>query len=411
MQGLDKNMYQFALLVLVNAFVGAMLGLERSIMPNFGKQEFGINANTALLSFIIAFGISKSLSNYAVAQLSKKLSRKTILIIGWIAALPVPFLLMYAPSWNWVIAANVLLGINQGLAWSATVIMKIDLVGSKNRGLAMGINEFAGYLSVGLATWLASSIALDYGYAFFPFIPGVIFSIAGLLTTVFLVKDTTHFVNAESLTSKVPLLQNVWKETTWKHQNLGSVTINGLVNNLNDGVVWGLLPVLLMQKGYGIGQIGIIAGIYPAVWGISQLFTGKLGDTHCKKQIITSGMFLQTLAIIILALSGSLSFLIFAAVLLGFGTALVYPNFLSVVAEGTHPTQRAESLSIFRLWRDSGYVFGAILSGILADSFGIANALFIVAAITAAAGMIANRRMCCTNKLFWKSDYCVPVEI
>ncbi len=411
MQGLDKNRYQFALLVLVNAFVGAMLGLERSIMPNFGKQEFGINANTALLSFIIAFGISKSLSNYAVAQLSKKLSRKTILIIGWIAALPVPFLLMYAPSWNWVIAANVLLGINQGLAWSATVIMKIDLVGSKNRGLAMGINEFAGYLSVGLATWLASSIALDYGYAFFPFIPGVIFSIAGLLTTVFLVKDTTHFVNAESLTSKVPLLQNVWKETTWKHQNLGSVTINGLVNNLNDGVVWGLLPVLLMQKGYGIGQIGIIAGIYPAVWGISQLFTGKLGDTHCKKQIITSGMFLQTLAIIILALSGSLSFLIFAAVLLGFGTALVYPNFLSVVAEGTHPTQRAESLSIFRLWRDSGYVFGAILSGILADSFGIANALFIVAAITAAAGMIANRRMCCTNKLFWKSDYCVPVEI
>jgi MFS family permease len=386
-----------------------MLGLERSIMPDFGKLEFGINANTALMSFIIAFGISKSLSNYAVAQLSKKLSRKTILIIGWIAALPVPFLLMYAQNWNWVIAANILLGLNQGLAWSATVIMKIDLVGSKNRGLAMGINEFAGYLSVGLAAWLASSIALDYGYAFFPFIPGVIFSIAGLLTTVFLVKDTTHFVNAESVTSKVPLLQNVWKETTWKHQNLGSVTINGLVNNLNDGVVWGLLPVLLLQKGYGIGQIGIIAGIYPAVWGISQLFTGKLGDTHCKKQIITSGMFMQTLAIIMIALAGSLSLLVLASVLLGFGTALVYPNFLSVIAEGTHPSQRAESLSIFRLWRDSGYVFGAILSGILADSFGIVNALFIVAAITATAGMIANRRMCCTNKLFWKSDYCVPV--
>lgn len=378
-------------------------------MPDFGKLEFGINANTALMSFIIAFGISKSLSNYAVAQLSKKLSRKTILIIGWIAALPVPFLLMYAQNWNWVIAANILLGLNQGLAWSATVIMKIDLVGSKNRGLAMGINEFAGYLSVGLAAWLASSIALDYGYAFFPFIPGVIFSIAGLLTTVFLVKDTTHFVNAESVTSKVPLLQNVWKETTWKHQNLGSVTINGLVNNLNDGVVWGLLPVLLLQKGYGIGQIGIIAGIYPAVWGISQLFTGKLGDTHCKKQIITSGMFMQALAIIMIALAGSLSLLVLASVLLGFGTALVYPNFLSVIAEGTHPSQRAESLSIFRLWRDSGYVFGAILSGILADSFGIVNALFIVAAITATAGMIANRRMCCTNKLFWKSDYCVPV--
>jgi len=409
MQGLPKNRYQFALLVLVNAFVGAMIGLERSIMPNFGKLEFGINANTALMSFIIAFGISKSLSNYTVAQLSRKLSRKTILIIGWIAALPVPFLLMYAPNWNWVIAANILLGINQGLAWSTTVIMKIDLVGTKNRGLAMGINEFAGYISVGLAAWLASSIALDYGYAFFPFIPGIIFSIAGLLTTIFLVKDTTQFVYEESLKSNIPLLKNVWKETSWKHQNLGSVTLNGLVNNLNDGVVWGLLPVMLMQKGFGIGQIGIIAGIYPAVWGISQLFTGKLGDSHCKKQIITSGMFLQAMAIISMAMASSYPLLIFSSVLLGIGTALVYPNFLSVIAEWTHPEQHAESLSIFRLWRDSGYVFGALLSGILADAFGIVDSLFIVAAITAIAGMVANRRMCCTNKLFWKSDYCVPV--
>lgn len=408
MQGLHKNRYQFALLVLVNAFVGAMLGLERSIMPNFGKLEFGINANTALMSFIIAFGISKSLSNYAVAQLSKKLNRKTILIIGWIFALPVPFMLMYAQNWNWVIAANIFLGINQGLAWSTTVIMKIDLVGSKSRGLAMGINEFAGYLSVGLAAWLASSIAMDYGYAFFPFIPGVIFSIAGLLITIFLIKDTTKFVHAESLTSNVPMLENVWKETSWRHRNLGSVTLNGLVNNLNDGVVWGLLPILLMQKGFGIAQIGIIAGIYPAVWGISQLFTGKLGDSHCKKQLITSGMILQALAIVIMALATTLPFLISASILLGLGTALVYPNFLSVIAEWTHPSQRAESLSIFRLWRDSGYVFGAILSGFLADAFGISNALFIIAALTAATGMIANRRMCCTNKIFWKSEYCIP---
>lgn len=408
MQGLHKNRYQFALLVLVNAFVGAMLGLERSIMPNFGKLEFGINANTALMSFIIAFGISKSLSNYAVAQLSKKLNRKTILIIGWIFALPVPFMLMYAQNWNWVIAANIFLGINQGLAWSTTVIMKIDLVGSKSRGLAMGINEFAGYLSVGLAAWLASSIAMDYGYAFFPFIPGVIFSIAGLLITIFLINDTTKFVHAESLTSNVPMLENVWKETSWRHRNLGSVTLNGLVNNLNDGVVWGLLPILLMQKGFGIAQIGIIAGIYPAVWGISQLFTGKLGDSHCKKQLITSGMILQALAIVIMALATTLPFLISASILLGLGTALVYPNFLSVIAEWTHPSQRAESLSIFRLWRDSGYVFGAILSGFLADAFGISNALFIIAALTAATGMIANRRMCCTNKIFWKSEYCIP---
>jgi len=408
MQGLEKNKFQFALLVLVNAFVGAMVGLERSIMPGFGKMEFGLSANAALMSFIIAFGISKSLSNYAVAQLSKKFNRKTILIIGWIVALPVPFLLMYAPGWNWVIAANILLGINQGLAWSSTVIMKIDLVGSKNRGLAMGINEFAGYLSVGLAAWLASSIASDYGYAFFPFIPGVIFAFAGLLISIFLVKDTTHFVHAESLTSKLPLLKNVWKETTWKHKNLGSVSLNGLVNNLNDGVVWGLLPMLLIQRGFGITQIGIIAAIYPAVWGISQLFTGKMGDTHCKKQIITAGMLLQALAILIVAIASSLPLLILASVLLGFGTALVYPNFLSVIAESTHPKQRAESLSIFRLWRDSGYVFGAILSGVLADAFGITYALFIVAAITALAGLIANRRMCCTTKLFWKSEYCIP---
>jgi len=408
MQGLEKNKYQFGLLVLVNAFVGAMVGLERSIMPGFGKLEFGLSANAALMSFIIAFGISKSLSNYAVAQLSKKFNRKTILIIGWIVALPVPFLLMYAPSWNWVIAANILLGINQGLAWSSTVIMKIDLVGSKNRGLAMGINEFAGYLSVGLAAWLASSIAADYGYAFFPFIPGILFAFAGLLISIFLVKDTTHFVHTESLTSKLPLLENVWKETTWKHRNLGSVSLNGLVNNLNDGVVWGLLPMLLIQRGFGITQIGIIAAIYPAVWGISQLFTGKMGDHYCKKQIITAGMLLQALAILMVAIASSLPLLILASILLGFGTALVYPNFLSVIAESTHPQQRAESLSIFRLWRDSGYVFGAILSGVLADAFGITYALFIVAAITAIAGIIANRRMCCTAKLFWKSEYCVP---
>jgi MFS family permease len=408
MQGLEKNKYQFALLVLVNAFVGAMVGLERSIMPGFGKLEFGLSANAALMSFIIAFGISKSLSNYAVAQLSKKFTRKTILIIGWIAALPVPFLLMYAPSWNWVIAANILLGINQGLAWSSTVIMKIDLVGSKSRGLAMGINEFAGYLSVGLAAWLASSIAAVYGYAFFPFIPGVLFAFAGLLISMFLVKDTTHFVHAESLTSKLPIFQNVWKETSWKHRNLGSVSFNGLVNNLNDGVVWGLLPMLLIQRGFGITQIGIIAAIYPAVWGISQLFTGKMGDTHCKKQIITAGMLLQALAILMVAIASALPLLILASMLLGFGTALVYPNFLSVIAESTHPKQRAESLSIFRLWRDSGYVFGALLSGVLADAFGITSALFIIAGITAMAGLIANKRMCCTAKTFWQSDYCLP---
>ncbi len=406
MQGLSQNKYQFGLLVLVNAFVGAMVGLERAIIPGLAKTEFGIDANTAVLSFVAAFGISKAISNYSVARLSKKFNRKTILITGWLFALPVPLLLMYAPNWNWIVFANILLGINQGLAWSSTVIMKIDLVGNKNRGLAMGINEFAGYLSVGLASFLASSIAARYGFAFYPFIPGLAFALLGLMMSVFLVADTTHFVHTESTTSNIALLKNVWKDTTWKHKNISSVSLNGLVNNMNDGVVWGLLPILLIQRGFSIYQIGIVAGIYPVVWGLSQLFTGKMGDQYCKKQIITAGMLLQAFAIILLALSAALPVLILSSILLGLGTALVYPNFLTVVAENTHPSQRAETLSIFRFWRDSGYVIGALLAGILADAFGLMSALLIIAGITAAAGIIAHFRMCCTLKKWWRDANC-----
>jgi len=240
MQGLSQNKYQFSLLVLVNAFVGAMVGLERAVIPGLAKTVYYIDANTAVLSFIAAFGISKAISNYSVAKLTRKFNRKTILIAGWLFALPVPLILMYAPNWNWIVVANILLGINQGLAWSSTVIMKIDLVGNKNRGLAMGINEFAGYLSVGLASFLASSIAGRYGFAFYPFLPGLVFALLGLLMSIFLVKDTTHFVHAKSSISKITLLKNVWKDTTWKHKNISTVTLNGLVNNMNDGVVWGL---------------------------------------------------------------------------------------------------------------------------------------------------------------------------
>ncbi len=408
MQGLHKNKYQFGLLVLVNAFVGAMVGLERSILPDFGKTVFGINGHTVLLSFIVAFGISKAVSNYSVAFLSTKLNRKKILILGWLFGLPVPFILMYATNWNWIILANILLGINQGLAWSTTVIMKIDLVGEKRRGLAMGINEFAGYLSVGLAAYLASTIAANYGYAFFPFIPGVIFALSGLVISVFFIKDTMVFVHSETRSSDIPLLQNIWKQTSWKHRNIGPVTLNGLVNNLNDGVMWGLLPLLLIQRDYSIAQIGIVAGIYPVVWGLSQLFTGHWGDYFCKKQLITMGMVLQAFAILFLVFSPSFYFTTFSSVLLGFGTALVYPNFLSVVAENSHPQQRASTLSIFRFWRDSGYVIGALLSGLLADYFGISTSLIVVAGITAFAGIFANYRMCCTKKVFWHSRPCNP---
>jgi len=406
-QGLKANWQQFALLVLVNAFVGAMIGLERAVLPGLGKNVFGLNANTAILSFIMAFGITKAISNYSVAKLSIRFNRKQILIAGWLAALPVPFLLMYADSWAWIIAANILLGINQGLAWSTTVIMKVDIVGQKNRGLAMGINEFAGYLSVGLASYLASSIASDYGYAYYPFIPGLFFAFAGFLISILLIKDTLHFVHAESTTSKIALLKNVWTETTWKHKNIGTVSLNGLVNNMNDAVVWGLLPVLLLSRNFKIHEIGLIAGVYPAVWGLLQLFTGKMGDVYCKKQIITAGMLLQAVAIVLLALSFQFWLSIAASVLLGLGTALVYPNFLTVVAESIHPSQRAESLSIFRFWRDSGYVIGALLAGILADWVGMATAILIIGGITATAGIIAHFRMCCTLKKIYPSTDCV----
>jgi MFS family permease len=408
MQGLKTNRHQFFLLVLINAFVGSMVGLERSVLPGL-SQHFHLDSYSALLSFLVAFGSSKAIFNLLTGKLAKTFPRKNILLLGWMAALPVPFLLMYAPNWNWVIVANILLGINQGLAWSATVIMKIDLVGEKNRGLAMGINEFAGYLSVGLAAYLASEIAAAKGFVFYPFIPGIFFSLAGLALTLFFVRDTMPHVLHEAEMSTVPRMANVWKETTYKHHNVGSVTINGFVNNMNDGVVWGLLPVLLLSKNFSVAQTGIVVGLYPAIWGLAQLFTGKMGDSFCKKQLITAGMMIQGVSLVLLAFSSSFFLAVVSMVLLGLGTALVYPNFLSVVAENTHPEQRAETLSIFRFWRDSGYVFGALLSGLLADAFDIPVTLLIVAALTASAGVLAQLRMCCTLKLLWSSKVCAEV--
>ena len=293
-----------------------------------------------------------------------------------------------------------------GLAWSATVIMKIDLVGEKDRGLAMGINEFAGYVAVGVAAYLAAAIADAYGYAFYPFVPGILFSVAGLLLTIFFIKDTAVFVHQEAKDSTIPLLKNIWKASSYQHRNMGSVTINGLVNNLNDGIVWGLLPILLLQKNYSLQHVGLVAGTYPIVWGIGQLFTGKLGDIYCKKQLITTGMMLQAMALFVVTIASSLWVDVSAMILLGIGTALVYPNFLTVIAENTHPNQRAQSMSIFRFWRDSGYVIGAVLSGIIADQFGINAAFIFVAILTAGAALLAEVRMCCTTKLFWSSQMC-----
>ncbi|MBK0401828.1 MFS transporter [Adhaeribacter sp. BT258] len=404
--GLRENAFQFWLLVLVNAFVGAMIGLERSVIPQFAEVNFGLNGNSALLSFIVAFGLAKSGANLLMGKLTGRFTRKQILLLGWSFALPVPWLLIYAPNWNWIIFANLLLGINQGLAWSSTVVMKIDLVGEKNRGLAMGINEFAGYLAVGLMAFLAGYLASEFGNVVTAFIPGILFSMAGLLISLLFIKDTYAHVQTETLQTNIPLLQNVWKDTTWRHSNLGSVTLNGFVNNLNDGILWGLLPVLLASKGYTIKEIGMLAGIYPVVWGLGQLVTGKLGDLVCKKQLLSLGMVLQGLAISGLLFSQSLPILITALVLLGAGTALVYPNFITLVAENTHPGQRPQSLGIFRFWRDFGYVAGAVLAGIIGDLFGLETVIIGTALLTVGAGILSEIRMCCTNKLLWRSEEC-----
>lgn len=404
--GLRENAGQFWLLVLVNGFVGAMVGLERSVIPEFAETVFDINGHTALLSFIVAFGLAKSGANLAMGRLATRYTRRQLLLVGWLFALPVPLLLLYANAWWWVILANLLLGINQGLSWSATVVMKIDLVGEKNRGLAMGINEFAGYLAVGLVAFLAGYIASTTGNVTYAFVPGIAFSITGLLLTVFLVRDTHSHVQAETKQTNIPLLQNIWKDTTWRHSNLGSVTLNGFVNNLNDGILWGLLPVLLSTKGYSLTETGLLAGIYPVVWGLGQLVTGKLGDVLCKKQLLSVGMMLQGVAIAMLLFAGSYPILVSALVILGAGTALVYPNFLSVVAENTHPSQRPQSLGIFRFWRDFGYVAGAIAAGIFGDLFGLEAVILGTAILTVGAGLLSEYRMCCTKKLLWHSQEC-----
>lgn len=407
--GLRQNWQQFSLLVLVNAFVGAMIGLERAVMPGFAETVFQKQGQVVLLSFIGAFGIAKAFANLAMASLSKKYSRKMLLLAGWLLAIPVPFLLIYAESWSMVVVANILLGLNQGLAWSSTVIMKVDLVGEKNRGLAMGINEFAGYVSVGLAAYLASWLATEYGYQTAPFIPGIIFSFLGLLITLIWIRDTGHHVKKESVESRIPLLENVFIDTSYRHKTIGTVTINGLVNNMNDGVIWGLLPVLLINKGFSLTETGMLAGLYPAVWGLAQLFTGKLGDTHCKKQLISTGMLMQAAGILILVIAPITFLVALSMILLGLGTALVYPNFLSMIANHSHPSQRAASLSIFRFWRDSGYVFGALVAGFTAAFAGIPTTLILVAIITAAAGLLSHFRMCCTNKTIWKETPCLEI--
>lgn len=396
--GLKENWRQFTILIIINAFVGGMVGLERSILPRIADVEFHIAARTAILSFIIVFGIVKAITNYFTGALANKFGRKRLLVAGWIIGMPLPFILMFAPSWSGIIAANILLGINQGLTWSSTVVMKIDLVGEKQRGFAMGLNEFAGYIAVAFVAFLTGWIASEYGVRPYPFYVGIVLVFLGLISSWVLVKDTKHHVAMETETNTIPRLKNIFWDTTWKDKNLGSVTQAGLINNLNDGMSWGIFPILLATKGFSIAEIGIVTAVYPAVWGIGQLFTGKMADTFCKKDMLYTGMLLQAIALIFLVWASSMVHFIILSSVLGWGTAMVYPTFLATVAENTNPQDRAKSIGIFRLWRDLGYAIGAILTGIIADLVSINAAIIFIGLLTFVSALIIRYRMRCKTR-------------
>jgi len=385
------------LLVIINAFVGGMMGMERSILPKIADAEFHIAAKTAILSFIIAFGIVKAIANYFTGTLAARIGKKNLLVVGWIISIPVPFILMYAPGWDWIIAANVLLGISQGLTWSSTVMMKIDLVGEKQRGLAMGLNECAGYIALSVVAFLTGWIAGKYGLRPYPFYLGVGIAFLGLFSSWLFVKDTKQHVEQESVSSNIERLENIFLATTWKNRILGSVTQAGLVNNLNDGMVWGALPILLASKDFSIQQIGIVTAIYPAVWGIGQLITGKMADRVCKKDMIFWGMALQGVTLILLVIAITFIQFILLSILLGWGTAMVYPTFLAAIADNTHPHDRAGSLGVFRWWRDLGYAVGAIITGIIADAVGMNYSIVCIGILTLVSALIVYYRMRCNS--------------
>lgn len=396
--GLKENWKQFTLLVIVNAFVGGMIGLERTIIPQIAEVDFGMAAKTAILSFVVVFGITKAITNYYTGTLANRFGRKNLLVTGWLFALPVPILLIYAPNWNWIIAANILLGISQGLTWSSTVVMKIDLVGEKDRGFAMGLNEFAGYVALAVVAFLTGWIANNYGLRPYPFYIGIGMAVIGLLMSWLFIKDTNKHVQLEATSSNIPKLKNLFWETTWHHKNLGSITQAGLINNLNDGMIWGLFPLLLISKGFDLHEIGIIVATYPAVWGLGQLYTGKLADKYCKKTLLFIGMFVQGMALLGMVSANSFSWFIILSSLLGIGTAIVYPTFLAAISDYTHPDQRPKSIGIFRLWRDLGYAIGAILTGLIADRFGLVAPILAIGLLTILSSLIVKFRMSCAQK-------------
>ncbi|MFL5758834.1 MAG: MFS transporter [Thermomicrobiales bacterium] len=393
--GLRENWQQFALLVLINAFVGGMVGLERTVVPLLAADEFGRESRTIALSFIVSFGIVKALSNLFAGRFSDQVGRKRILVTGWLFGLPVPIVIMLAPSWGWIVFTNVLLGVNQGLCWSTTVIMKIDLVGPARRGFAMGLNEAAGYLSVAAAALASGYIASSYGLRPEPFFLGVVFALAGLILSVFFVRDSQGHARYEaalrdgSATKPAgPSFAEIFRRTSWQDRRLFAVSQAGLVNNLNDGMAWGLFPIFFAAGGLSLHQIAILAAIYPGVWGVAQLGTGALSDRLGRKGLIVGGMWVQAVGIWLILAAGGFWPWVLGAVLLGLGTAMVYPTLLAAIGDIAHPEWRASSIGVYRLWRDSGYAIGALLAGAITDLLGLRWAIGAVGLLTFASGVV-----------------------
>ena len=408
--GLRENLGQFSLLVVINVFVGMMVGLERTVVPLIGEKEFGLVSKTAIVSFIVSFGVTKAICNLFAAHVSETVGRKKVLVLGWLIGLPVPFIIIFANHWFWFDIANILLGINQALCWSMTVIMKVDLVGPKRRGLALGLNEFAGYLAVGFTAWFTGYIASVYALRPQPFYLGIGVAIAGLLLSVFLAKESIDHAKLEvklhhratvhaaagdqgRAMSPRPSLREIFALASWKDRNLFSCSQAGLVNNLNDGMSWGIYPLFFASFGLGVAAIGTIKAVYPAAWGILQVFTGPLSDRWGRKRLIAGGMMVQAGGIWLTVQVPVYRAWILGALLQGIGTAMVYPTLLAAISDVAHPEWRATTMGVYRFWRDLGYAIGALISGIIADLLGMRAAIQVVAALTLISGLQVAIRM------------------
>jgi MFS family permease len=390
--GLTENLPQFLLLMIVNALVGGMVGLERTVVPLIGAEEFRIASTTLITSFIVSFGLVKALTNLLTGHFADLYGRKRLLVLGWLAALPVPFMIMWAPAWSWIIAANALLGISQGLTWSATVIMKIDLVGPRSRGLAAGLNEFAGYSTLAATAFVSGYIAQRYGLRPAPFYLGIAYGLLGLALTIVVVRDTRDHVQLEAASHAAPAqslsFREVFRVTTIGDRNLFAAAQAGLVNNLNDGMSWGIFPLYFAAFGLSVERIGILKAAYPGVWSILQTITGPLSDRWGRKGLIVAGMWVQAIGLFMTAASSAFAGWLCGSLLLGVGTAMVYPSLLAVISDVAHPSWRARALSVYRFWRDLGYAIGALSAGLIADFFGLRWAIVVIAALTFCSGAV-----------------------